>query len=176
MTRRQPPTEELKKLYAGKDKVRFEVETGNAGTGPAAVILDWAQNKYTVVMSERRMYMDAPTTMVKPLMTHYWRVQDVNDACPEWQKTADQAGTSKNWGSCTKIGSDSLKGRSGVKYEGVSNQGENSHIWVDTKLRCVVKSDEAASGFELRKIFTKRRSQRVCLRFPQATRSLIWAA
>ena len=58
MTRRQPPTEELKKLYAGKDKVRFEVETGNAGTGPAAVILDWAQNKYTVVMSERRMYTD----------------------------------------------------------------------------------------------------------------------
>ena len=73
---------ELKKLYAGRDKVRFEVETGNAGMGPTAVILDEGQNKYTVVMSERRMYMDAPTTMVKPLMTHYWRVQDVNDALP----------------------------------------------------------------------------------------------
>jgi hypothetical protein len=36
---------ELKKLYAGKDKVRFEVETGNAGTGPAAVILDETQNQ-----------------------------------------------------------------------------------------------------------------------------------
>jgi hypothetical protein len=35
--------------------------------GPTAVILDEGQNKYTVVMSERRMYMDAPTTMVKPL-------------------------------------------------------------------------------------------------------------
>jgi hypothetical protein len=106
---------------------------------------------YTVVMSERRMYMDAPTTMFKPWMTHYWRVQDVNDACPEWQKTADQAGTYKNWGSCTKMGSDSLNGRSAVKYEGVSNQGEKSHIWVDTKLRCVV-TDEAAAGFELRNI------------------------
>jgi hypothetical protein len=143
---------ELKKLYAGKDKVRFEVDTGNAGTGPAAVILDEAQNKYTVVMSERRMYMDASTTMVKPLMTHYWRVQDVNDACPEWKKTAEQAGTYKNWGSCTKMGSDSLNGRSAVKYEGVSNQGEKSHLWVDTKLRCVVKTDEAAGGFELRNI------------------------
>jgi hypothetical protein len=143
---------ELKKLYAGKDKVRFEVETGNAGTGPAAVIFDEAQNKYTVVMSERRMYMDAPTTMVKPLMTHYWRVQDVNDACPEWKKTAEQAGSYKNWGSCTKMGSDSLNGRSTVKYEGVSNKGEKSHIWVDTKLRCVVKTDEAAGGFELRNI------------------------
>jgi hypothetical protein len=143
---------EPKKLYAGKDKVRFEVETRNAGMGPTAVILDEGQNKYTVVMSERRMYMDAPTTMVKPLMTHYWRVQDVNDACPEWKKTAEQAGTYKNWGGCTKMGSDSLNGRSAVKYEGVSNQGEKSHIWVDTKLRCVVKTDEAAGGFELRNI------------------------
>ena len=143
---------ELKKLYAGKDKVRFEVETRNAGMGPTAVILDEGQNKYTVVMSERRMYMDAPTTMVKPLMTHYWRVQDVNDACPEWKKTAEQAGTYKNWGGCMKMGSDSLNGRSAVKYEGVSNQGEKSHIWVDTKLRCVVKTDEAAGGFELRNI------------------------
>jgi hypothetical protein len=63
------------------------------------------------------MYMDAPTTMVKPLMTHYWRVPDVNDACPEWKKTAEQAGTYKNWGGCTKMGSDSLNGRSTVKYE-----------------------------------------------------------
>jgi hypothetical protein len=62
---------ELKQLYAGEDKVRFEVETGNAGTGPAAVVLDEARNKYFVVMSERRMYMDAPTTMVKPWMIHY---------------------------------------------------------------------------------------------------------
>ena len=90
--------------------------------------------------------------MVKPLMTHYWRVPDVNDACPGWKKTAEQAGTYKNWGSCTKMGSDSLNGRSTVKYEGVSNQGEKSHIWVDTKLRCVVKTDEAAGGFELRNI------------------------
>jgi hypothetical protein len=50
------------------------------------------------------------------------------------------------------MGSDSLNGRSSVKYEGVSNQGEKSHIWVDTKLRCVVKTDEAAGGFELRNI------------------------
>jgi hypothetical protein len=95
--------------------------------------------------------MGAPTTLVKPLMTHYRHVQDVNDACPEWQKTAEQAGTYKNRGSCTKMGIDSLKGRSTVNYEGVK-QGEKSHIRVDTKLHCVVKTDEAAGGFELRNI------------------------
>ena len=49
------------------------------------------------------------------------------------------------------MGIDSLKGRSTVNYEGVK-QGEHSHIRVDTKLHCVVKTDEAAGGFELRNI------------------------
>ena len=142
----------MKKLYAGKNKVRFEVDTGNAAMGPTAVILDETQNRYTVLMSARQMYMDAPVTMVKPLITRYWRVEDVNDACPGWKKTAEQAGTYKNWGSCTKVGSETLNGRSSVKYEGVSNKGEKNHVWVDTKLRCVVKTDEGAGGFELRNI------------------------
>jgi hypothetical protein len=142
----------MKKLYAGKNKVRFEVDNGNAAMGPTAIILDETQNRYIVLMSARQMYMDAPMTMVKPLITHYWRVEDVNDACPEWKKTAEKAGTTKNWGSCTKVASETLNGRSAVKYEGVSNKGEKSHVWVDTKLRCVVKTDEGAGGFELRNI------------------------
>jgi hypothetical protein len=142
----------MKKLYAGKNKVRFEVDTGNAAMGPTAVVLDETQNKYIVLISARHMYMDAPMTMVKPLITHYWRVEDVNDACPEWKKTAEQGGTTKNWGSCTKVGGDTLNGRSAVKYEGVSSKGEKSYIWVDTKLRCVVKTDEGSGGFELRNI------------------------
>ena len=104
-------------------------------------------------MAQRHMYMDSlPAMMKTPAMYQFWHVEDVNDACPGWKKTAEQAGTYKNWGSCTKMGSDSLNGRSTIKYEGVSNQGENSHLWVDTKLRCVVKTDEAAGGFELRNI------------------------
>jgi hypothetical protein len=142
---------ELKKVYAGKNKVRFEVEGRNTGMGPAAVIVDEDQNKYTVIMPERRMYMDPPLMMVKPLITQFWRVDDVNDACPQWKKTAEQAGTYKNWGSCTKIGSDTLNGRSTVKYEGVSNKGQKSYVWVDTKLHCVVKTDEGG-GIELRNI------------------------
>jgi hypothetical protein len=142
----------LKKLYAGKDKDRFEVEGRNAAMGPSAVILDEAQNKYIVLMAERHMYMDAPLMMIKPLITQFWRVQDVNDACPGWRKTAEQAGTTKNWGSCTKVGSDSLNGRSAVKYEGVSSKGEKSYVWVDTKLRCVVKTDGASGSIELRNI------------------------
>jgi hypothetical protein len=41
---------ELKKLYAGKNKVRFEVESGG-GMGPATVPVDESQNKYTLWLS-----------------------------------------------------------------------------------------------------------------------------
>jgi hypothetical protein len=141
----------MKKVYAGKDKIRFETESGNA-MGPSALILDEAQNKYTVLMAERHLYMDAPPVMARPLIDKFWRVSDVNDACPQWKKTAEQAGTDKNWGSCTKVGGDTVNGRSAVKYEGVSTKGEKSHVWVDTKLHCVVKIDGATGGFELRNI------------------------
>jgi len=141
----------MKKVYATKNKVRFDVQRANPSMGPTAVIFDDTQHKYIVIMAERHMYMDAPVTMVRPVMAHFWRVDDVNDACPEWKKTAEETGTLKNWGSCTKIGSDTVNGRSAVKYEGVSNKGEKSHYWLDTKLRCVVKTDEG-SGFELRNI------------------------
>jgi len=143
----------LNKVYAGKTKVRFEANDQNSSMGPVAIILDDTQGKYVVLMPQRRMYMDSlPGTMVKQFLTHFWHVQDPDDACPEWKKTADQAGASQNWGSCTKVGSDTVNGRSAVKYEGVDKKGEKTHIWVDTKLRCVVKTDETSGGFELRNI------------------------
>ncbi len=141
----------LNKLYVAKDKIRFEGQSENAAMGPTALVLDVAQKKYTMIMPQRHMYMDAPVMMTKPLITQFWRVDDPNDACPQWKRAAEEAGTYKDWGSCTKIGSDTLNGRSAVEYEGVSNKGEKSHIWVDSKLRCVVKTDEG-TGLELRNI------------------------
>ena len=139
--------EEIKKVYSTKDKVRYEVEGQNKAMGPTAVIVDETQSKWLVVLAERHMYMDSwPTMMKKPTITQYWHVQDVNDACPQWKKLAEQAGTYKNWGNCTKIGSDTLNGRSTVKYEGVSGKGEKNYIWVDTKLHCVIKMDGGTGG------------------------------
>lgn len=140
----------LSKVYAAKDKVRFEVASDNAAMGPSAVIFDDARHTHTLVMAERHMYMDVPTPTAKYIITNYWRVQDVNDACPAWKKMSEEAGIDKNWGSCTKVGSDMLNGRDTVKYEGVSKKGEKLHVWVDTKLHVVVKTDEG--GFELRNI------------------------
>lgn len=146
--------EGIRKIYSTKDKVRFEVEGKNAAMGPVAMIADETQHKWVVVLPERRMYMDTwPPMMQKPLITQYWHVDDVNDACPQWKKLAEQAKTTENWGSCTKVGSDTVNGRSAVKYEGVSAKGEKSHYWVDTKLHCVIKTDqETGGGIELTNI------------------------
>lgn len=142
----------MKKVYVTRNKARFELQGDNPQMGPSAIVFDDTKHSYTIIMAERHMYMDAPMTITKRLLTHFWRVDDPNDACPEWKKTAEEAGSDKDWGSCTKIGSDTLNGRDTVKYEGVSKKGEKSHIWVDSKLRCVVKTDEGAGGFELRNI------------------------
>jgi hypothetical protein len=137
----------IRKVYSTKDKVRYEIEGQNQAMGPSAVIVNEAQSKWLVLLSERHMYLDSwPTMMQKPLIAQYWHVSDVNDACPQWKKLAEQTGTSKNWGSCTKIGSDTVGGRSTVKYEGVSSKGDKNNIWVDTKLHCVIKMDGVSGG------------------------------
>jgi hypothetical protein len=137
----------IRKVYSTKDKVRYEIEGQNQAMGPSAVIVDEAQSKWLVLLSERHMFLDSwPTMMQKPLIAQYWHVSDVNDACPQWKKLAEQTGTSKNWGSCTKFGSDTVGGRSTVKYEGVSSKGDKNNIWVDTKLHCVIKMDGVSGG------------------------------
>ncbi|HLV89342.1 MAG TPA: hypothetical protein VKV39_20320 [Candidatus Sulfotelmatobacter sp.] len=143
---------DIKKIYATKDKVRLDGGEGARAQGPNAVIIDESQRKWIILMEARHMYVDSMPGMNKmPLITQLWHVQDVDDACPQWKKVADQAGTTQNWGSCTKIGSDTVGGRSTVKYEGVSKQGEKHHFWVDSKLHCVIKTD-GSNGIELQNI------------------------
>jgi hypothetical protein len=142
----------VNKLYSSDTKVRLEVQSSGNAMGPSALILDESQHKHVMLMAEQHMYMDAPLNMVKPLITQFWRVQDPNDACSQWKNIAQQAGTDQNWGSCTKIGSDTVNGRDTVKYEGVSKKGEKTHVWVDTKLHCVIKTDGNSGGFELKNI------------------------
>ena len=148
--------ERVNKVYAVKDKVRFEVTTANTSMGPSAVIFDEARHSHILLMTERHMYMEVPTPTVKYIATNFWRVQDVDDACPAWKKIIEDVDTAKNWGSCTNVGHDLLNGRATVKYEGVSKKGEKMHIWVDVKLHVVVKTNEgdpgASGDFELRNI------------------------
>jgi hypothetical protein len=146
----------MKKVYAGKDKLRIELGGRSEASDPmgsVALIVDETQNRSMALLTDRHMYMEAPPMMTKPVILHLWRVEDVNDACPQWKKVSDETTRGKsNWGSCTKIGSDTVNGRSAVKYQGTSTDGKTSYVWVDTKLHCVVKTEESTGGLELRNI------------------------
>lgn len=141
------------KLYATKGKARWEPAERDPRMGSVALILDEREGKSLVIMPAQRMYMDAMPGMTKtPVITKFWTVEDVNDACPEWKKAAEQLKTDQNWGSCSKVGSDTVNGRSAVKYEGVSKDGKKDYYWIDTKLKCVIKTDSDSGSFELRNI------------------------
>jgi hypothetical protein len=144
----------MNKVYAGKDKLRIELRSGASDPqlGAMALIVDEAQNRAIAIMTDRHMYMEAPQMMTKPVTLHLWRVADVNDACPQWKKVVEQAQTNSKWGSCTKVGSDTVNGRSAVKYQAISSDGKTGYAWVDTQLHCVVKTEDSTSGIELRNI------------------------
>src|ERR1700687_3383385 len=62
-----------KKVYAGKDKVRVDLEGRNVSFGPPALILDEVQNKPIALFPAQLMYMEAPPAMAAPLITQFWR-------------------------------------------------------------------------------------------------------
>jgi len=143
----------LSRIYSTREKVRFEAEGKNPSMGAIAIIIDETQNKWVVLMAQRHMYIDrVPGMMKTPIITHFWHVEDVNDACPQWKKIADEAGAGNNLGSCTKVGTDTVNGRSTVKYEGVSTQGDKTYFWLDTKLHCIIKAASDSGVMELENI------------------------
>jgi len=54
--------------------------------------------------------------------------------------------------SCRRVGSDTVNGRSTIKYEGTSTDGDTSTFWLDPKLRFPVKWEGKNGGGELRNI------------------------
>ncbi len=136
------------KVYFGKDKARFESAKKDAHGG-GAVIVDLAKQTWTVVMDERQMYMDMPSQMAKQRVTYdFFRTGDVENACNDWIQRPENKG-----GSCHKVGSETVNGRSTVKYEGTNSKGETGDVWIDPKLRFPVKwqGKDNSSG-ELRNI------------------------
>jgi hypothetical protein len=137
------------KVYVGDGKFRFESRERKGG--PGVFIIDEAQNKRFVLMPEQHMYMDLGQLQMFPIAYNFWRPPDANDACAQWKKMAEQIKRSK-FGTCHKVGSDTVNGRSAIKYEGTSTDGETSHVWVDTKLRYVTKVETATGVMEMRNI------------------------
>jgi len=77
----------------------------------------------------------------------FFRAADPENACDEWRKIA-----ATHNGSCHKIGDETVNGRTTVKYEGTSDDGNAGSVWIDTKLHFPVKWQGKNGAGELRNI------------------------
>ena len=135
------------KVYFSKDKVRFESANKDPRSGGVAII-NLATQTVTVLMNQQHMYMEMTPQMASQRMTYnFFRTGDVEAACSDWMQLHQNQG-----GSCHKVGSETVNGRSTVKYEVANAKGETGNVWLDPKLRFPVKWEGKNGNWELRNI------------------------
>lgn len=135
------------KIYFSKDKVRFESTNKDPRTG-GVVIINLATQTTTVLMNQQHMYMELSQQMASQRTAYnFFRTGDVEAACADWMQLPQNKG-----GNCHKIGSETVNGRSTVKYEGTNAKGETGDVWLDPKLRFPVKWEGKNGSWELHNI------------------------
>jgi hypothetical protein len=141
------PASTTGKMYVTKDKLRFEMQGQNGHSG--IMIINFAARTTDVLMPERKMYveMNAGQGPGAERTWAFFRPADVSNACPDWQKLATQKG-----GECHKLGNETVNGRSAVKYEGKSADGDTGVIWLDPKIAFPLKWQGKDSEGELQNI------------------------
>lgn len=126
------------KLYVSKDKIRLETR-GFTGT---ILLVNGGEHTTVALFPGQKAY--------QPLATgpsQYFRVQDAENACPDWQKATDQKIV------CEKVGHEVVDGRQVVKYQNKgATDASTAAVWIDLGLKFVVKWEGAGSGAELHNI------------------------
>ena len=137
------------KIYFARDKVRMEPTTNGKGRD-AAVIMNLTTQTSTVLMDQQHMYMEMPVQMQQgqqKIVYNFFRTGEAENACSDWSQLPRNKG-----GTCHKVGSDTVNGRSTVKYEATNANGDAGIFWIDPKLRFPVKWQGKNSSGELRNI------------------------
>jgi hypothetical protein len=143
----EKPSSGQSKIFASKDKMRIEGQGQNGHN--SAFIINFGAQTTDVLVPERKMYIESSLGQGPGTRRafNFFRATDVENACDEWQKMATKPG-----GKCQKLGSETVNGRSTVKYQGTSADGDVSYVWIDPKLRFPVKWQGKDHGGELRNI------------------------
>jgi len=136
------------KIYVTKDKWRIE-GLGQGQMGGGAVITNLATRMSDVLIPDRKMYMEFPQGQ-GPVGQRLWsmyKARDIDDACSDWLKLPYNQG-----GSCKKLGSETVNGRSTIKYVGTNSKGESGTMWLDKKIAFPIKWEGQKGGGELQNI------------------------
>jgi hypothetical protein len=112
------------------------------GLTDTILLVNGGEHTAVALFPERKAY--------QPLATgpsEYFRVENADDACPEWQTATDQKIA------CEKVGHELVDGRQTVKYQ---NKGASdaaiAAVWIDLALKFVVKWEGGGAGAELHNI------------------------
>src|SRR5260370_16265163 len=114
--------------------------------------MNFSTQTSTVLMAQQHMYMEMPSQAQSRRMAYasaFFQAGDVENACGDWQKMGYNKG-----GSCHKVGSETVNGRSTVKYEATNAGGEVGHFWlhsaaaVDILTAHLVRSEEHTSELQ----------------------------
>jgi hypothetical protein len=126
------------KLYVGKDKMRLEAH----GLADTILLVNAREQTAIVVFPLQKAYQQLANTP-----TEYFRVEDAENACPDWAKAANQKIV------CEKVGADEVDGRRALKYQnkGASDAGIAA-VWIDVALKFVIKWEGVSTGAELKNI------------------------
>jgi hypothetical protein len=132
------PGPDLSRLFVSEDKIRLEV----GGSARTVVLLNAAEQTAYALFPAKKEY--------EPLaggLSEYFRVSDAENACSDWQKSSAQKID------CEKVGREVVDGRQTVKYR---NKGASdvaiSAVWIDVKMKFVLKWEGGGSGVVLRNI------------------------
>ncbi|HYM03355.1 MAG TPA: hypothetical protein VET85_10440 [Stellaceae bacterium] len=135
------------KIYVADGKMRAE----SGGPTGRVMIADGKTKTAFMVMPQQKSYVEMHQM---GRMTAGWAMIDANDACPQWQQMAKNSGRKESEGwTCKRLGSETVNGRTAVKYEATAPDGGMFHAWVDPKLSFMIKTQgPEGDGMELRNI------------------------
>jgi hypothetical protein len=129
----QPPS----KIYVSKDNIRLQTY----GFTYTILLMNSAEHSTVALYPGRKTYQP----LAGPFQ--YFRAENPNDACADWQKATDQKIA------CEKVGEEEVNGRHTVKYLNKNARGASTAaVWVDVDLKFLAKWETAATGVELREI------------------------
>lgn len=129
------------RIYVTRDKWR--IEGLQEGRMSGAIITNLATRTSDILMAERKMYMEFPQGQgpASQQLWSFYHARDIDNACGDWLKLPYNQG-----GTCHKVGSDSVNGRSAVKYTGTNSKGETGSVWFDKKIAFPIKWEGEKGG------------------------------
>ncbi len=134
-------------IFVENGMIRFE-PLGAPG-GHVGIIVDTEKGTSTVLMLDKKMYMENPS--MGGTIPRLLSPEDVENPCPIWEKIAKGGHDPDDQiTSCKRVGTETVGGRSAIKFEAESAKHGKRLVWIDPKIRFIIKTrDDSGSGMEL---------------------------